>query len=88
MEKTCQYCSWSPGKIHDYGCPEYAREAWKRGHTDAVVGMGQAEPWGESYLLGYSRGQEDIERAEAIYLLDQIKSVEFGKVVDDLFAGL
>lgn len=85
VEKTCQYCSWIPGKIHDYGCPEYAREAWKRGHGDAVVGMSQAEPWSESYLLGHSRGQEDIKKAEEISIAG-FEGIEFDEeFLDEVF---
>lgn len=97
MEKTiCEFCSWQPGRKHDHRCPELVSDsevqtilikAWRIGYADAVFGMDQYRPE-DSYALGYSRGQADIQKAEAIDL-DQIKPPKFdGEAIDDLFAGL
>lgn len=67
MEVVCKLCNWRPGDaLHQLGCPEEtypgvqqkhsALEAWHRGWSDGLNGVGHAKDGNNSYLLGYSRG--------------------------------
>lgn len=94
---TCEFCNWKPGQVQGTGCPEtvsdleeheIAIRAWRLGYVDAISRMMGRAGLGEFYEQGHRRGQEDLEKAEAIDL-GQIKLVKFDdKDIDDFFASL
>ena len=98
---SCEFCRCQPDEpVHDVGCPKNidnrrqrrdAAQEWEKGFRDAMDGVGHTRQ-GDSYLLGYSRGQKGVVRlqkslepSDSIDCAQLLKDFDSDEFLDEIF---